>query len=52
MSKELWLPTTTTSVRVTHHDVRIWDDIEFEKRKLKTPIAPVGKPETTNEKNA
>jgi hypothetical protein len=40
MSKELWLPTTTTSVRVQHHDITIWDDIQFEKRKIKTPVSP------------
>jgi hypothetical protein len=44
MSKELWLPTTITSVRVQHHDITIWDDIQFEKRKLKTPVLPPAPP--------
>jgi hypothetical protein len=42
---ELWVPTSTThatvqdhNVTVQDHNVTLWDSIEFEKRKLATPI--------------
>jgi hypothetical protein len=35
---ELWVPTSTTHATVQDHNVTVWDSIEFEKRKLATPI--------------
>lgn len=40
MTKELWLPTSTTHATVSADgNVQVWDTIEFERRKTKTPVA-------------
>jgi hypothetical protein len=35
--KEIWVPTSVTSAQVSDHNVKVWDDITFELRKIKRP---------------